>query len=99
MSRPLCASRHQRRRRLGRTRPYRGAVGYRDKGRVMTQFPVATRVVTTHFPVVTRCLWRLPFPSRWDCDGLGGCDNIWSSSGVSVVAVGVSACAPGQSCP
>ncbi|MQL87996.1 hypothetical protein Taro_020542 [Colocasia esculenta] len=32
-------------------------------------------------------------------DGLGGRDSFWPTSGVSVAAVGVSACAPGQSCP
>ncbi|MQL85045.1 hypothetical protein Taro_017563 [Colocasia esculenta] len=43
MSRPPSMSRHQRRRRPGRTRPYRGLGGRRDKARVVTRLPVATR--------------------------------------------------------
>ncbi|MQL99421.1 hypothetical protein Taro_032145 [Colocasia esculenta] len=47
MSRPPSASRHQRMRRLGWSRPYRGVGGRRDKGHVATRFPVTTRVLVS----------------------------------------------------
>ncbi|MQM11507.1 hypothetical protein Taro_044415 [Colocasia esculenta] len=46
MSRPPSASRHQRRRRSGRARPYYGTGGRHDKSRVATRFPVATRFLS-----------------------------------------------------
>ncbi|MQL73629.1 hypothetical protein Taro_005974 [Colocasia esculenta] len=50
-------------------------------------------------PVATRLLSRCPSPSRWYRDDIGGCDSTYVASGVSVVPVGVSACAPGLACP
>ncbi|MQL71666.1 hypothetical protein Taro_004008 [Colocasia esculenta] len=48
------------------------------------QVAVTIRLVTARFPIAMWCLSRLPFPSRWDRDGLEGRDSIWSASSASV---------------
>ncbi|MQL83983.1 hypothetical protein Taro_016482 [Colocasia esculenta] len=53
-------------------------------------------VVATRFPVATRLLLRLPYPSLWYRDGIGGREKTCVASGVFVAAVGVSVWAPGQ---
>ncbi|MQM01722.1 hypothetical protein Taro_034482 [Colocasia esculenta] len=75
-------SRHQRRRRFGQVRPYRGMVIRRDKSRVMTRF-----LVVTHFPVTTGRLSRLPYLSRWYRDRLGGRDSTGLALSVSVASL------------
>ncbi|MQL78384.1 hypothetical protein Taro_010814 [Colocasia esculenta] len=62
MSRPPSASRHQRRRRPDRTRPYRGAIGRRDRGRVAT-WPSAAIVLLSWPGLLSRqvgCHGALP---------------------------------------
>ncbi|MQM14421.1 hypothetical protein Taro_047352, partial [Colocasia esculenta] len=46
-----------------------------------------------------RCLSRLPFPSRWDRDGLGGHDSIWSTSGAFVARLACRLVPQGRVCP
>ncbi|MQM07066.1 hypothetical protein Taro_039901 [Colocasia esculenta] len=78
------------RRHPGRARPYRGALGGRDKDRCRDLVSRRDRVA-----VATRCLVasgfvsRCPSPSRWYRDGLWGRD---SASGVFVARLCVGVC-------
>ncbi|MQM07841.1 hypothetical protein Taro_040688, partial [Colocasia esculenta] len=51
------------------------------------------------YPIVTGLLLRCHSSSRWYRDGLGGHNSTYVASSVSVVSVGVSACATGLACP
>ncbi|MQM12369.1 hypothetical protein Taro_045286 [Colocasia esculenta] len=77
---PPSVSRHQRRHRPRRMRPYRGAGGRRNKGRVATQLPVATsccrdaqpcrdKLVAAYCLVVTTWLSRRVSLARPACCG------------------------------
>ncbi|MQL82737.1 hypothetical protein Taro_015223, partial [Colocasia esculenta] len=79
--------RHQRRRRPSRARPYRDAVGGRDKA-VAPRFLVAIGfAVATHFPDATRLLSRFHYPSRWYRDDHRGRDMTYvASEGTRLVA-------------
>ncbi|MQL83646.1 hypothetical protein Taro_016150 [Colocasia esculenta] len=93
MSWPQCASRHQWRRRPGQARPYRGAVGGRDKGccRDLVSRYDSERVAT-RCPIASRLLSRRPSLSQWHHDVLWGATVPVLPRVVSVAGLCVSVC-------
>ncbi|MQL76075.1 hypothetical protein Taro_008465 [Colocasia esculenta] len=75
-----------RRRRPSRARPYRDAIGGRDKA------VVPCLLVVTRFPDETRLLSRSHYPSRWYRDSHGGCGRTCVASEVSMAGLCVSVC-------